>query len=278
MSDQKGKNALRPRGSLLLEILAVLLAAALIFTLTYPKKVWKQEELNTEKCHENMWHIYFAEVTYLDSELAYNDTLEKVINFILSDTTEKLLRRYTSIDSVLGMDIVYSFKELADTISITVPTEFDSLYEALPAIDSTSFFGHPCKVDSVSGEPPDSMFILKVQVPVVVLIDSMLSFANAVDLDTTEAFILDSLRTWPEYSERIDSIALATMNQIYNCPTTGKPYIIEANNDTLPKLVNIYCPLDSTDQEALKKDFKLYFLGGLRIENHGGIESGEKTW
>jgi hypothetical protein len=246
------KKALKARGSILLEILAVLLAVGLIFTLIYPKNLWDKEAENVDVCHENMWHIYFAEITYLDSKLVYNDTLENVIGYILSDSTEGRLRRYTSIDSILGMDIITSFRDVSDTVVVTV--------------------------DSVFGEGPDSVIVLQKNIVIASLVDSMLSFANAEDLDTTEAFILDSLRAWPEYSERIDSIALATLNQIYNCPTTGKPYIIEAFNDTTPKLVNIFCPLDSTDKAAVKKDFKLNFLGGLRVDNHGGIESGEKTW
>lgn len=246
------KKTLKARGSILLEILAVLLAVGLIFTLIYPQRLWDQEEANVEKCHENMWHIYFAEITYLDSKLVYNDTLENVVNFILSDSTEMRLRRYTSIDSILGMDIIKGFRSVTDTVTVTV--------------------------DSVFGEGPDSVAVVERDYAVSALVDSMLKFANYVDLDTTEAFILDSLRGWPAYSDRIDSIALATLNSLYNCPTTDRPYIIEANNDTTPKMVNIYCPLDSTDQEKVKGDFKLNFLGGLKINNHGGVESGEKTW
>ena len=249
------KKVLKARGSILLEILAVLLAAGLIFTLTYPKSLWDKEAKNVETCRDNMWHVYFAEITYLDSKLVYNDTLEKVIGFILpdsSDSTGKRLHRYTSIDSILGMDIVKTFQTVGDTVSINV--------------------------DSVFGEGPDSVLVVQRQITVSALVDSMLAFANAADLDTTEAFVLDSLRAWPAYAERIDSMALATLNQIYTCPTSGRPYIIESNNDTIPKLINIYCPIDSTDKEKVKHDFKLHFLGGLRIENHGGLESGEKTW
>jgi len=249
------KKALKPRGSFLLELVAVLLAAGLIFTLIYPKSLWDKEEENTETCHEIMWHIYFAEITYLDTKLEYNDTLEQVISFILPDSTDSTathLHRYISIDSVLGMDIINNFRQVLDTVTINV--------------------------DSVFGEGPDSVAVVQRKVTVSALVDSMLSFANSVDLDTTEAFVIDSLRAWPEYSEQIDSIGLATLNSLYNCPTTGKPYIIKVYNDTIPKLVNIYCPLDSTDQEAVRKNFKLHFLGGLRIENHGAIESGEKTW
>ena len=44
------------------------------------------------------------------------------------------------------------------------------------------------------------------------------------------------------------------------------------------KLIDIFCPIDSTDQEKLKSDFKSSFLGGLKIKNHGGLISGEKDW
>lgn len=251
MSKEK-KQTQKARGNFLLELLAVILAVALIFTLTYPAQLWKQEEQNQQECRENLQHIYYAEVTYLDSTLAYNDTLQKVIDFILSDTTEKLLRRYTSLDSVLGSNIIDMFEAEDTLVTITV--------------------------DSVFGEGPDSVLTFTQNIQVNALVDSMLSFANSIDLDTTEAFVIDSLRHWPLFSERIDSIALATLTAIHTCPTVNRDYIISVNNDTVPKMIDIYCPIDSTDQEALKEDFQKSFLGGLKIENHGGLESGEKTW
>ena len=252
MSKSKPKKVLKAKGSIILEILAVLLAVALVFSLTFPNKLWKEEENNQELCRDNLWHIYFAEVTYLDANLVYNDTLEKVINFIVDDTTGKLLPRYASLDSILGNEIIKSFKDVEDVVTITV--------------------------DSVFGEGPDSVITNMVEININALVDSMLSFANDVDLDTTEAFVLDSLRAWPPYSEQIDSIALATLNQLYACPTTGNEYIVNVNNDTIPKLIDIFCPIDSTDQEKLKSDFKSSFLGGLKIKNHGGLISGEKDW
>ncbi|MBN1466059.1 hypothetical protein JXA02_09875 [candidate division KSB1 bacterium] len=242
----------KAKGSILLEILAVILAAALVFSVTYPNKLWKAEDKNLEKCRENMWHIYFAEVTYLDANLVYNDTLEKVIDFIVSDTTGKRLKRYTSLDSILGGQIIKTFKTLDDKVTITV--------------------------DSVFGAGPDSVITKMVDIQVSALVDSMLDYANEVDLDTTEAFVLDSLRFWPAYAAKIDTIAFVTLDGLYTCPTVGRDYIISANNDTIPKLINISCPIDSTDKEELAADFKRSFLGGLRIENHGALDNGEKTW
>jgi len=110
------------------------------------------------------------------------------------------------------------------------------------------------------------------------LVDSMLAHAYDVDLDTTEAFVLDSLRAWPQYAEKIDTMAFSTLDHLYNCPTANREYIINVNNDTIPKMIDIYCPLDSTDQEKVANDFKQSFLGGLKIENHGALENGEKNW
>jgi len=253
MSENKSKNkVLRAKGSIILELFAVVLAVALVFSLIYPAKLWKAEEQHQETCRDNLWHIWFAEITYMEEKLAYNDTLEKVIDFIVSDTTMQKLQRFTNLDTILAGDIIKSFKANTDVVSITV--------------------------DSVFGEGPDSVLTLNSDIQVGVLVDSMLAFAHDANLDTTEAFVLDSLRSWDVYAGKIDSMAFNTLDQLYTCPTAGREYIVSVNNDTTPKLINIYCPLDSTDQERIKKDFKLSFLGGLRIENHGALEQGEKTW
>jgi hypothetical protein len=97
-------------------------------------------------------------------------------------------------------------------------------------------------------------------------------------MDTTEAFVLDSLRSWEKYATKIDSMAFMTLDQIYNCPTAERKYLIDVNNDTIPKMITISCPLDSTDIEQVENDFKRSFLGGLKIENHGSLDNGEKSW
>lgn len=253
MSENKSKKkVLKVRGSIILELLAVLLAVALIFSLVYPAKLWKAEEQNQDQCRDNLWHIWFAEITYMEENLAYNDTLEKVVDFIVSDTTSLKLHRFTNLDTILAGEIIKSFKGVTDTVTITV--------------------------DSVFGEGPDSVITNIVDIQVAALVDSMLFFANDVDLDTTEAFVLDSLRKWDVYAAMIDSMAFKILDQLYTCPTVGREYIVKANNDTTPKLIDIYCPVDSTDKAKLKEDFKLSFLGGLKIDNHGALEQGEKTW
>ena len=43
------KKVIRAKGSIILELVAVLLAVALIFSLTYPNRLWKQEEENQDE-------------------------------------------------------------------------------------------------------------------------------------------------------------------------------------------------------------------------------------
>jgi len=254
MSEKQDKN-LKVKGSIVYELLAVVLAVALLFTLIYPNTLWEDEEQKQEQCRENLQHILFAEITYMNDFLYYNDTLQVVVDYILSDTTESRLEMFTDMDTVLTAQIIdYFVENIQDTVQITQ----DSLY----------------------GEEMDSIAVVMREIAVTALIDSMKKFVKEVDLsrDSSDEFILDSLRNWPAYAEKIDSMSLYTLNNLFTCPTSGKQYKIKANNDSTIKFVDVFCPLDSTDQEELKKDFKRYRLGGLRIENHGSIENFEKSW
>ncbi|HPG39162.1 MAG TPA: hypothetical protein PLP19_03665 [bacterium] len=110
------------------------------------------------------------------------------------------------------------------------------------------------------------------------IVDSLLTFGRKYDIDTTAALVIDSLKTFPKYAQQIDSIAFSVLNNLHLCPSTLKPYLVSVNNDSTIKKITIACPLDSLDAEAVKKDFKLYFLGGLKLKNHGSIDNGEKSW
>jgi len=110
------------------------------------------------------------------------------------------------------------------------------------------------------------------------IIDSLLVFGKQVDLDTTAALIVDSLKTIGNYAEKIDSIALASLDFFHTCPTTGKDYLVEVNNDSAIKVIKIVCPIDSLDIADVNSDFKLHVLGGLKLKNHGNIDNGEKSW
>ncbi|NIA29286.1 MAG: hypothetical protein GWP06_05135 [Actinobacteria bacterium] len=121
-------------------------------------------------------------------------------------------------------------------------------------------------------------FMKKKDTTAAAIIDTLKEYGRLNGIDTTAALILDSLRTFPEFSEKIDSIALATLDNMSTSPTVHRPYFIQVVDTSAIKIVNIKCPLDSLDSLAVTKDFKLGKIGGLRISNHGAIENGEKSW
>ena len=93
----------RPKGSLLYEILIVVLAALLIGSILYPKKVGDQEEVRTELCRFRMSEIFNAELQYLKYNRIFNDTLSQVVNFIRNDSSYAMY-----VDSVIaaGLDSI----------------------------------------------------------------------------------------------------------------------------------------------------------------------------
>ncbi len=110
------------------------------------------------------------------------------------------------------------------------------------------------------------------------IVDTLAEFGRKWDIDTTETMILDSLRSYPEFALKIDSIALFSLDNMFLCPTVADSYRITVVDTSVIKVVNIYCPIDSLDSLKVASDFKLSKLGGLTITNHGSIESVEKTW
>ncbi len=121
-------------------------------------------------------------------------------------------------------------------------------------------------------------FMKKQDTTAAAIIDTLAEYGRLYGIDTTAALILDSLRSYPQFNEKIDSIALATLDKMGVCPTVHRPYFVQVVDTSAIKVVNIMCPLDSQDSLAVSKDFKLSKIGGLRITNHGNIMNGEKSW
>ncbi|MBN1542420.1 hypothetical protein JW992_09765 [candidate division KSB1 bacterium] len=217
----------KPKGSIVYKVLIALLAVALVATIVYPKKLWQKEEVNTKACRENMVHILYAELVYLNENPSYNDTLQNVVDFILSDTTGRRLRLFANLDSTLAFNIMDKMK--GDSLAVSI-------------------------------------------------IDTLKRYAHKMNIDTTAALILDSLRVYPNYSRFVDSLAAEALQEFSLCPTVNKPYIISVVDTSVIKELYISCPIDSLDSVAVASSFKLNKLGGLRISNHGEIKNGERSW
>lgn len=240
-----------PKGSIIYKILIVILVVGLIATLIYPKHLWDIEDQNTKQCHQNMLHLLYAEYTYLSETSAFNDTLAKVIEFIKNDTTGVALKTFTNSDSVLLNEIIDYFSE--EQLSIA---KIDSI------------------VDPSTGVKQSKMVMIDTKI----LIDSLQDYGEKYDIDTTGALILNSLRVNPEYSEKIDSISLGILEASSICPTTSDVYKLEYIDTSVVKVVNIICPVDSSDILTVNSDFLLSKIGGLSVENHGRIDNGQVSW
>jgi hypothetical protein len=110
------------------------------------------------------------------------------------------------------------------------------------------------------------------------IIDTLQRYGRRYSIDTTEALIFDSLRIYPKYAQKIDSMALRSLNNLYTCPTVGDTYHIEIIDTSVIKVLNVACPISAKDSVAVEKDFKLRRLGGLTIKNHGRIKNWERSW
>jgi len=81
MADEK------PKGSLIYEILIVLLGVLLVVSIMYPKRLSDTEEVKTELCRFRMSEIFNAELQYLKYNRTFNDTFSLVVNFIRTDSS-----------------------------------------------------------------------------------------------------------------------------------------------------------------------------------------------
>ena len=108
MATQEGK------GSIVLEILIVILTAALVAVILIPGKIWKEEAQEQQKAHYNMMSIYDAEKDYKDLTGGFTTDPAKLIKVVHSDSalirkqkvvnyTRKLLRKF---DNYLDNDFI----------------------------------------------------------------------------------------------------------------------------------------------------------------------------
>lgn len=77
------------KGSLVYEILIVILLALLMGTILYPKSVWDSIDRETSLCRENMKKVQDAEILYIQmhEEHNYDSSLVTVLEYIKNDST-----------------------------------------------------------------------------------------------------------------------------------------------------------------------------------------------
>ncbi len=292
----------KAKGSIILEIFAVILIVGLIVTILYPKKVWDEEEQNTADCRTNMDRILKAELVYQKFHNTYTDSLPGLVSFIKNDSTKEAIVDYFYADTALAEDIIEHITKIdSQAAKVIENLNADTLFYAI--IETINYDSNLARVilnrfentefaDSVQTKratDSSDVYILKelrkefssfdLYQPIKDDDSLFLVFARMMP-EITSGSIVDTLyalnRKWAEI---VDSSVSYTLDNMITCPTIGREYHVAVIDTNVIKYVNIECPLDSTDIEANKGDFVKYYFGHLRLKNHGKIiETGEKSW
>ncbi len=120
MADPKTKP--RPKGSIVYEILIVILTVILILTIWYPKKVWQKLSRDEMLCRDRMHRVYDAEVLYNYKYSTYSDTFDSVI-------------KYVKMDKIFNEDTVMA--ALRDTFFVKIYRDYLRDYADMPTQKAT---------------------------------------------------------------------------------------------------------------------------------------------
>lgn len=294
--------AVKSKGSIILEVLIVLLVVALFATILYPKKIWQQEDKNTQACRTHMDQIFKAQLIYQKYHNTYTGSVDQLIAFIKSKDSTNLVREYIQADTALAVNLTKSLVEsdpkansiienlLADTLMYAVleAINYDStLAQAiLNRLENTSL-GSTVKTKRATDSTDvrilkdmarergayDIYEPIKNDDSLKLVFERMMPDVSIGDqLDTL--YVLN--KTW---AQKIDQAVYTALDNFRACPTVNRGYKITVIDTSVFKYVTIDCPVDSAiDIEKSKGDFFKYHLGHLRIANHGKIETGERSW
>lgn len=294
MAEQKAK------GSIIYELLIVILGVMLVGSILYPKRVTDREKMNTEICRYRMGELEKAGLQFHKYHGTYTDTLSQVFDFI---RTSAQYERFVDSLIVSGVDSVITrlndFKTREETILSNIPLATDSVM-----IDSLAQMQDDIKFDarSLAGYVEflhDRMKNLP-NMPVDQLRAGFLvvdSKQFTLDMDITKNSIQNGLlreaeraakaaiRVVNRVGERFERVLArvpdyrgASLDSLARCPTVYEQYELVHVDTSVIKYLNIYCPIDSADIAAVNNDFLKSKIGGLELQNHGKIESGEKSW
>ncbi len=109
------------KGSLIYEILIVILLSLLVGTILYPKSVWEVIEQDTDLCRENMKKVQNAEILFLQLHISqkFDSSIVNVIEFLkndsawVADTVMNALRDSFFVSTI--KDYLTTYEEVTDT-------------------------------------------------------------------------------------------------------------------------------------------------------------------
>lgn len=294
----------KAKGSILYQLLIVVLAAGLVGTILYPKKLWKEEETNTNLCRQRMEHLLRAELLYISSFNTYTDSIPKLVDFIQGDPSRARLQEYKTIDSLLAVDAINAIRDKGpkEELVAAVRAAVAKLPDDRQLVDFLSLERLQQRYSKLPLEAmvgkwyqvPEGALVDTLRVPIRVseVVNSGAPLVNNrdivnilwfvatdhLDLEQPQRWVLRVLEHSPRLLAMSDSVALSTLATFAICPTSQESIRVAVIDTSVVKSVNISCPIDSVYVAQVKKDFLRYRIGGLRIENHGRIEGGERSW
>ena len=254
------------KGSLVYEILIVILTILLVGSILYPKSVWDRIERDTLLCHDRMMRLADAELLYLQGseEANYDSSLVKVINFVrhdsvwVTDSTLATLRDSFYVNIV--RDYLRDYHDMAtkpalDSAFALVEGREDSLRIRAKAIKSriADLSNVKTKSDSLKQALADLQASLDSLSQVIAKQDSL----RHVTLNT----VLDKM-----------------FAKMYTCPTVNDTYKVAIVDTSAIKTIKISCPITPAQEDSINSNFWFHVIGGGKIKNHGYVENGEPSW
>lgn len=291
-------------GSVLYKVLIVLLAAALIVAIVYPKSMWEEETAKQELCRERMANLYAAELQFRNFHQTFSPSSAAVMRFIKTDA------RYLRCVDSLVVEPLRESKDMLDSLrqmQVFAVTLIGTLIAASPdsaIIDSVDRLEDKViegsrrlrqivetvreRMATLPNMPAATLddgvnvvgrkeYFFKMEVVKRMLtvvgnlqlahVSSKEALANFELLFSCLDETLAKLRTAP-----------ALLNASYFCPTAQDSLLIVLVDSSAFQFANIYCPIDSNDLQRVQADFFKSRVGALKIANHGRIERGDKSW
>ncbi len=294
MSDEKAK------GSIIYEVLIVVLAIVLIWSIIYPKIITENEEFNTTACRERMNDILNAELQFQKYNTVYSDSLNEVVEFLKTNTQYS-----TYVDSIIraGLDSTVTqlnnFLSLENLIlsNLSAPMDTvmrDSLIDIQQNLkmESRRLAGYieyvHDRMKNLPNTPVEQLkrafltvdskkFTLDMDIVKNLIENEELTEAQK----TAEKIIENITSVIAEFNKvlvELDEFQGGKLDSLFYCPTVYKPYHIVSEDTAVIKYIHIFCPIDSQDVQTFQSNFFKSKIGGLNINNHGKVVKGEKSW
>ncbi|MDZ7359582.1 MAG: hypothetical protein ONB46_02490 [candidate division KSB1 bacterium] len=288
------------KGSILYKILIVVLAAALVVAIVYPKKIWDDEAAHQALCRERMADLYNAELQYRNFNDRFTASSAAVIEFIQSDP--RYLRRLDSLivqplrEAKKTLDSLQQIQAFADSLigTLIAATASAAIIDSVDRLEDRVIEGSR-RIRQILETIRERMAVMP-NMPVAAferglniitrkdyffkmeVIRRMLtavgnpSLARASSKEALENFALMDV-CWRQALTRL-AAAPAALDSLRWCPTVQDSFKIALVDGS----VRISCPIDSTDIRRAQADFFKSRIGALKISNHGRIDRGEKSW